>query len=88
VDDKALKEKLDTMTGTVRYLGIISERLGAQATRDGEILKALLISQKKTEKYCNLLHHKQLMLHKRLTWIFLANLAVLALLIVGGMFEF
>jgi len=54
VDDKVIKEKLDAMTGTVRYLGIISERLGAQSTRDGEILKALLISQKKTATYCSI----------------------------------
>lgn len=69
MDDKELKEKLDTMTGTVRYLGIISERLGAQATRDTDVLKSILESQRNTQKLQSQLVEKQRITHMRVTLI-------------------
>jgi len=79
IDDKELKEKLDTMTGTVRYLGIVSERLGAQATRDADALKSLAESHQQTQKLYTQLVEKQRIMHARVTWTLFTCIAILLL---------
>lgn len=82
MDDKELKEKLDTMTGTVRYLGIISERLGAQATRDTDVLKSILESQRNIQKLQSQLVEKQRITHMRVTLILCLSILMLVTLIL------
>lgn len=82
MDDKELKEKLDTMTGTVRYLGIISERLGAQATRDTDVLKSILESQRNIQKLQSQLVEKQRITHKRVTLILCLSILMLLVTLI------
>jgi len=82
VDDKELKEKLDTMTGTVRYLGIISERLGAQATRDTDVLKSILESQRNIQKLQSQLVEKQRITHMRVTLILCLSILMLLVTLI------
>lgn len=82
MDDKELKEKLDTMTGTVRYLGIISERLGAQATRDTDVLKSILESQRNIQKLQSQLFEKQRITHMRVTLILCLSILMLLVTLI------
>lgn len=82
MDDKELKEKLDTMTGTVRYLGIISERLGAQATRDTDVLKSILESQRNIQKLQSQLVEKQRITHMRVTLILCLSILMLLVTLI------
>ncbi len=82
MNDKELKEKLDTMTGTVRYLGIISERLGAQATRDTDVLKSILESQRNIQKLQSQLVEKQRITHMRVTLILCLSILMLLVTLI------